>query len=152
MVGQNAGKSKLTKIRDLGLEAISEDEFLDLIAFRDAGGGELDEDQKKKLAKERDEMEKQAAIMAKREKEEEAMRQRKAKVLGKEGVATKLVYQRCALPFSAGRLIFLCHPPCRKTYAPSSQLWTTKYAPAKITEICGNKAPVQRLGEWLENW
>jgi hypothetical protein len=89
----------LSKIKDLGLDAISEDEFLDLIAYREAGGGELDETQKKKLEKEREEMENQAAAMAKREKEEEALRQRKAKVLSKEGVATRSVRQtNCAFP------------------------------------------------------
>jgi hypothetical protein len=96
----------LSKIKDLGLDAISEDEFLDLIAYREAGGGELDETQKKKLEKEREEMENQAAAMAKREKEEEALRQRKAKVLSKEGVATRSVRQtKCAFPMFLRRLI-----------------------------------------------
>ncbi|GAA6020636.1 hypothetical protein JCM11491_001129 [Sporobolomyces phaffii] len=33
-----------------------------------------------------------------------------------------------------------------------TQLWTTKYAPRKITEICGNKGSVEKLGKWLEAW
>ncbi|GAA5883791.1 hypothetical protein JCM16303_002375 [Sporobolomyces ruberrimus] len=33
-----------------------------------------------------------------------------------------------------------------------TQLWTTKYAPKKITEICGNKGFVEKLGKWLELW
>lgn len=32
------------------------------------------------------------------------------------------------------------------------QLWTSKYAPAKMTEICGNKASVEKLQRWLQNW
>ncbi|GAA5992920.1 hypothetical protein JCM5350_007801, partial [Sporobolomyces pararoseus] len=33
-----------------------------------------------------------------------------------------------------------------------TQLWTTKYAPKKLTEICGNKGSVEKLGKWLELW
>lgn len=34
----------------------------------------------------------------------------------------------------------------------SSQLWTSRYAPTNLKEICGNKANVERLGDWLEAW
>ncbi|GAA5889227.1 hypothetical protein JCM6882_000680 [Rhodosporidiobolus microsporus] len=33
-----------------------------------------------------------------------------------------------------------------------TQLWTTKYAPQRINEICGNKGHVEKLGRWLEAW
>ncbi|GAA5897705.1 replication factor C subunit 1 [Sporobolomyces salmoneus] len=33
-----------------------------------------------------------------------------------------------------------------------TQLWTTKYAPRKLAEICGNKGAVEKLGKWLEIW
>ncbi|KAM0790675.1 hypothetical protein ACM66B_004534 [Microbotryomycetes sp. NB124-2] len=33
-----------------------------------------------------------------------------------------------------------------------SQLWTVKYAPKKLTEICGNKGMVEKLSKWLEAW
>ncbi|GAA5969486.1 hypothetical protein JCM11641_008131 [Rhodosporidiobolus odoratus] len=33
-----------------------------------------------------------------------------------------------------------------------TQLWTTKYAPQKIAEICGNKGHVEKLRKWLEAW
>ena len=32
------------------------------------------------------------------------------------------------------------------------QLWTTKYAPTKMNEICGNKGQVEKLQRWLHNW
>ncbi|KAJ7179697.1 DNA replication factor C large subunit [Mycena filopes] len=35
---------------------------------------------------------------------------------------------------------------------PSSQLWTTRYAPQNIREICGNKTQVERLQQWLKDW
>ncbi len=40
----------------------------------------------------------------------------------------------------------------RKTYDSSTQLWTTKYAPAKLNGICGNKGQVEKIGQWLEDW
>ncbi|KAF8192700.1 DNA polymerase III, clamp loader complex, gamma/delta/delta subunit [Mycena galopus ATCC 62051] len=35
---------------------------------------------------------------------------------------------------------------------PSSQLWTTRYAPQNIKEICGNKGQVEKLQQWLKDW
>ncbi|TEB28982.1 DNA replication factor C, large subunit [Coprinellus micaceus] len=35
---------------------------------------------------------------------------------------------------------------------PKTQLWTTRYAPQNLKEICGNKAPVERLEQWLMDW
>ncbi|EJU02178.1 DNA replication factor C large subunit [Dacryopinax primogenitus] len=32
------------------------------------------------------------------------------------------------------------------------QLWTTRYAPQTLNEICGNKAAVEKLEKWLEDW
>ncbi|KAF7330940.1 Replication factor C subunit 1 [Mycena venus] len=39
-----------------------------------------------------------------------------------------------------------------KTVDPSSQLWTTRYAPQNIKEICGNKTQVEKLQQWLKDW
>ncbi|GJN92543.1 hypothetical protein Rhopal_005573-T1 [Rhodotorula paludigena] len=33
-----------------------------------------------------------------------------------------------------------------------TQLWTTKYAPQRLAEICGNKGHVEKLQRWLEAW
>ena len=38
---------------------------------------------------------------------------------------------------------------CSETLA---QLWTTKYAPTKLNDICGNKGNVEKLSRWLEAW
>ncbi|KAJ3975737.1 purine nucleotide binding protein [Lentinula raphanica] len=35
---------------------------------------------------------------------------------------------------------------------PSSQLWTTRYAPKSLKEICGNKNVVEKLELWLKDW
>lgn len=35
---------------------------------------------------------------------------------------------------------------------PSSQLWTTKYAPQALNQICGNKGNVEKIIQWLQDW
>ncbi|KAJ7123060.1 replication factor RFC1 C terminal domain-containing protein [Mycena epipterygia] len=42
--------------------------------------------------------------------------------------------------------------PSSKTIDPSSQLWTTRYAPQSLKEICGNKGQVEKLQQWLKDW
>lgn len=39
-----------------------------------------------------------------------------------------------------------------KVVDPSSQLWTTRYSPQSLKEICGNKSQVDRLLQWLNDW
>lgn len=36
--------------------------------------------------------------------------------------------------------------------APNSQLWTVKYAPTNVSQLCGNKGAVTKLTTWLSNW
>jgi replication factor C subunit 1 len=33
-----------------------------------------------------------------------------------------------------------------------SQLWTVRYAPQSLKEICGNKTQVDKLQTWLRDW
>ncbi|KAK0205975.1 purine nucleotide binding protein [Desarmillaria ectypa] len=39
-----------------------------------------------------------------------------------------------------------------KVIDPSSQLWTTRYSPQSLKEICGNKSQVDKLLQWLNDW
>ncbi|KAG6830854.1 hypothetical protein H0H87_006914 [Tephrocybe sp. NHM501043] len=39
-----------------------------------------------------------------------------------------------------------------KPIDPKSQLWTTRYAPQSLKEICGNKAQIEKLQAWLHDW
>ncbi|KAF8959445.1 replication factor RFC1 C terminal domain-containing protein [Flammula alnicola] len=39
-----------------------------------------------------------------------------------------------------------------KAVDPSTQLWTTRYAPHNLKEICGNKGQVEKLQQWLHDW
>ncbi|KAF8185193.1 purine nucleotide binding protein [Pholiota molesta] len=38
-----------------------------------------------------------------------------------------------------------------ETYDPSTQLWTVRYAPQNIKDICGNKGQVEKLQQWLHD-
>lgn len=87
VVGENAGDSKLKKIKELGLGQLNEDEFLDLIRTRK--GAELSEQDVKKQEKEAKKIAEQAEAMAKREAEEEKERRRKEKALVGTGIAVK---------------------------------------------------------------
>ncbi len=39
-----------------------------------------------------------------------------------------------------------------KAVDPSTKLWTTRYAPQSLKEICGNKGQVEKLQQWLHDW
>ena len=39
-----------------------------------------------------------------------------------------------------------------KAVDPSTQLWTVRYAPQNLKEICGNKGQVDKLQQWLLDW
>ncbi|KIK67053.1 hypothetical protein GYMLUDRAFT_37086 [Collybiopsis luxurians FD-317 M1] len=39
-----------------------------------------------------------------------------------------------------------------KVLDPSMQLWTTRYAPQSLKDICGNKSVVEKLELWLKEW
>ncbi|QPG74296.1 hypothetical protein FOA43_001622 [Brettanomyces nanus] len=38
------------------------------------------------------------------------------------------------------------------TRGPESQLWTVRYAPTDLRQICGNKGNVEMLYNWLDHW
>ncbi|KAK1926049.1 purine nucleotide binding protein [Papiliotrema laurentii] len=125
VVGENAGESKLKKIKEKAIPTLDEDGFLNLIR---TSQGVLDEKAIKAQEKEEKKIQQQAEEMEAREKEEEKVRKRKEAALEGTGIAAKKV-------------------------APvSAQLWTTKYAPTNLKEICGNKTMVERLGTWLQEW
>lgn len=128
VLGGDAGPSKLKTIRDNGLKTIDEDGLFELIRLLPANGGSgsAAASYKAKQQAEEDKVRKQAAEM-----EEEEKRQQAAK---------------------------LAKSPAKGTSQPAQakpdndQLWTTKYAPTATSMICGNKAPVEKIQEWLRNW
>ncbi|EJD00743.1 DNA replication factor C, large subunit [Fomitiporia mediterranea MF3/22] len=128
VVGDNAGPSKLAAIDKHKLRKINEDEFLDLIATRSSD--DADDKTKTKLAKEEAEMRRAAEEMARAERKAEKERA-KAIMSAASGGGTARV-----------------KPPVDMR----SQLWTVRYAPKMLKEICGNKGQVEKLQLWLQDW
>lgn len=96
VVGENAGESKLKKIKEAKIATLTEDEFLNMIATRK--GAELDEKAIKAKQKEEQKIEDAAKEMEKREKEEEKLRKRKEQAMAGTGTAIKLVTLSRTLP------------------------------------------------------
>ncbi|KAG8986678.1 hypothetical protein FRB90_003852 [Tulasnella sp. 427] len=78
------------------------------------------------------------ATIAKMEKEEEKIRQNAKEMEMREKAAAKEA-QKGGVAAS-------------KAIDARSQLWTQKYAPQSLKEICGNKGQVEKLHNWLVGW
>ncbi|KAG8855857.1 hypothetical protein FRB96_006679 [Tulasnella sp. 330] len=122
VVGESAGPKKLELIAKLGLKTLNEDEFVKMIETRD---GVLDEATIKKMEQAEKKIKDDAREMEKQEKEAE-----------KAAMEAKKKHPNTSI----------------KTVDPSSQLWTTKYAPQDLKQVCGNKGLVEKLMNWLTNW
>jgi replication factor C subunit 1 len=118
------------------LPQLDEDGFLNLIKTRRAPREQdLDEKTRKKLKQEREAMESAAREMEKREKKME-----------KENA------QRGSVSFLSTASCSDFGPSDTKAVPVNSQLWTTRYAPQSLKEICGNKGQVEKLQQWLNDW
>lgn len=141
VIGEEAGPAKVKKIKELGIKAINENGFLELLQKMPVDGGDSASAQQAKRKREEEEqaildqaMEEERAEqerVAKRKKAEE----KKAKEIKLEGSSSKLA------------------PPLPPKEIPNSEkLWTVKYAPTNISQLCGNKGLIQKLKNWLANW
>jgi len=131
VLGDDAGPSKLRKIKEHGIKTIDEEGLFYLIKTMPAhgGGGKGAEKAKQKREEEEKKIREEAVRM---EKEEQA-RKAEAEKAAKKAAAARGVAPSVPTP-------------------PLSQLWTTKYAPSQLNQICGNKANVERIQAWLRNW
>ncbi|KAI2632062.1 replication factor RFC1 C terminal domain-containing protein [Hypoxylon sp. NC1633] len=132
VLGEDAGPSKLAKIRQHGIKTINEEGLFQLIRLLPAHGGDAKNAEKarEKRKLEDEKIKQQAAEM---ELEEKARRAEAEK-------ARKAAIARGA----AG--------PSATPAAPLTQLWTVKYAPTQPSHICGNKGAVEKIQNWLRNW
>ncbi|KAI0194775.1 replication factor RFC1 C terminal domain-containing protein [Xylaria flabelliformis] len=132
ILGDDAGPSKLTKIREHKIKTINEEGLFELIRRLPAGGGSGKgaEKARQKRQEEEEKIKKQAAEMEQEEKRKKAEEEkaRKAAVARGATAATQPVQPA------------------------SAQLWTVKYAPTQASHICGNKAAVERIQKWLKAW
>lgn len=138
VLGDNAGPAKIAAIKKHGIKTLTEDEFLHLIATRKGpSGGNLDDKTKKKMEKEQEVIRTAAKEMEKREKK-----------AAKESAGAS---GRFVAVLRSRRLCSTFHLPSSSVDL-SSQLWTTRYAPQNLKEICGNKTAVEKLEQWLKDW
>ncbi|KAI0436677.1 replication factor RFC1 C terminal domain-containing protein [Xylaria telfairii] len=132
VLGDDAGPSKLAKIKEHKIKTINEEGLFELIRRLPAGGGSGKgaEKVRQKRKEEEEKIKKQAAEMEQEEKRKRAEEEkaRKAAVARGATAATQPVQP------------------------PSAQLWTVKYAPTQASHICGNKAAVERIQKWLKGW
>jgi replication factor C subunit 1 len=130
ILGDDAGPKKLETIKAHNLKVINEQGLFELIRRLPANGGDSTaaEEQAKKRKKEEDNIRKAAAEMEQQERAKLAAAKSKPQANGSSS------------------------QPSGKAAAaadPSNQLWTVRYAPQSINQICGNKSQVEKLGRWL---
>ncbi|KAF2766041.1 DNA replication factor C, large subunit [Teratosphaeria nubilosa] len=135
VLGEDAGPKKLQVIKANNLKVINEDGLFELIRRLPANGGDSAAAGKmaEKRAKEEEEMRKAAAEMDKQERARLAAAKPKPK------------------PSSSGSAVNSQQRDKAKAAAdePDTRLWTVRYAPQNLTQICGNKTQVEKLARWL---
>lgn len=137
VLGSDAGPSKLRKIQSMNIKTINEDGLFELIKRLPANGGDGKAAEKNN--------EKKKAEEDKIRREAEAMEKEERRKIEEAEKAAQEAHRQAALKGSSVR------PPVRK--APlTSQLWTTKYAPSMMSQICGNKGQVEKIQNWLKGW
>lgn len=129
VLGDDAGPSKLQKIKDFKLRTIDENGLFNLISRAEPEGGSGKAAEKLK-EKQEAEKKKIAEAAAEIEREEKAR-------LAKDEDARRAAVARGAATREANL---------------NAQLWTTKYAPTQLSHICGNKGNVEKIVKWLADW
>ncbi|KAK6457112.1 replication factor RFC1 C terminal domain-containing protein [Scheffersomyces xylosifermentans] len=143
VIGDEAGPSKIAKIKKLNIKAIDENGFIQLLESMPVEGGGGDAAIKAKIKREEEErrvIEEAEAEELKAQQEEE----RKRKLLEarrQEIVKKSSSSSQDRIPEDVPRPI-----------SDSEKLWTVKYAPSTLQQLCGNKGQVQKLHTWLEQW
>ena len=128
VLGEEAGPKKLEKIKQLDIKAIDEDGFKQLILGMpaDGGDGEAAEKARRKLEEQEAQVMEEATEMAHVE-EAKAEKIRAAKLSGNVVKESDLIREE-------------------------DKLWTVKYAPTSLSQMCGNKGSITKLSNWLSNW
>lgn len=133
VLGADAGPSKLTKIKDLSIKTIDEDGLFELIRKLPPGGGDS------KLA---------AEHKAKKDKDEAKIREMAAEAEAEDKMLKKAAGAKTTTAHTGGARANEKAPAA----GPDSRLWTVKYAPTQLSQICGNKGIVEKLQRWLKNF
>jgi replication factor C subunit 1 len=138
VLGTDAGPSKLKKIREMEIKTIDEDGLTQLIEKLTAAGNKGDSKA-------------QAAYKEKQHKEEEKIKAQAAELEREDKQRQK---EQRAVDVGAGSKTASSTTSATQSVEPAvdSRLWTTKYAPSSLNQICGNKATVEKLQRWLQRF
>ncbi|KAL2891308.1 Replication factor C subunit 1 [Ceratocystis lukuohia] len=136
VLGEEAGPSKLAKIKAHGIKTINEEGLFELIRKLPAYGGTGKGAEK---AREKKDLERKKA-------------EQEAKAMEAEEKRRKAEAEAAAKKAAAARGTAAPAVPAKAPVDPSAQLWTTKYAPTQMIHICGNKGNVEKIQSWLHNW
>jgi replication factor C subunit 1 len=142
VLGADAGPKKLEVIRDNKLKTIDATGLFELIQRMPANGGsgEAAAAFQKRQAKEEEKVRKMAEEMDEEEK-------KLAKAKAKAATVNPTIKRDAGASSSKSA-------PAAKPADPGqdSRLWTVKYAPTSIAQICGNKSQVEKLQNWLRSF
>ncbi|ANB16016.1 replication factor C subunit 1 [Sugiyamaella lignohabitans] len=144
VLGAEAGPKKIQKIIDLKIKAIDEQGFLELLAKMPANGGSGEAAQKA--------MEKKRQEKLKIEKEVERMSAEMAQKDSSSARAANRTNSGLANHKEAKPLTQPLQAESSSVMTEDEKLWTSKYAPNNLNQICGNKAAIDKLAKWLQNW
>lgn len=138
VIGDEAGPSKVQKIKKMKIKAISEEGFLSLLSSMPADGGSGDSAIKAKQKREEEEQKiiEEAQQQEKLDQERKKQQQKKSQTDGK----------------SSSSGTSSSSSSTSTSISSDDQLWTTKYAPNAIGQLCGNKGQINKLKTWLNNW
>lgn len=132
VLGEEAGPSKVAKIKKLKIKAINQDGFFQLIRGMPEAGGSGEAAEKARL---------------KKQQEEEHELQESAKLAAQQEQQARELARKIKAARDSGNVASL-----GKLKTDDEKLWTVKYAPTELAQICGNKSSVQRMYTWLEQW
>ena len=127
VLGTDAGPKKVATIRANSIKTIDEDGLFELIRRLPAHGGDG------RAA---------AAVERKRQLEEQNVIEMAAQMNREEMTLQARKHEQ-------PELLNNSNP---ENFAIESRLWTVKYAPSQIGQICGNKTQVEKLQNWLRNF
>lgn len=130
VLGTDAGPKKLETIKKNNIKTIDEDGLFELIRKLPPNGGDG-----KAAAKWEEKQQKEAEKVKEMAAEIEMEERRQGRTGGAGG------------PFTAAK-----GDEKGKGPALDSRLWTVKYAPTSLGQICGNKTAVEKLQTWLRNF
>ncbi|XBW35897.1 hypothetical protein QEN19_001472 [Hanseniaspora menglaensis] len=136
VLGDEAGPSKVSKIKQLKTKCITEEGFRQLInGSPETGGSSIDAKKAfEKRLKDEKLMEAQIKSQIEQQNKDELLNGNK-KINSGELRSDKQHSSEYRLKTN-----------------DSLKLWTQKYAPKSLAEVCGNKTLVARLQTWLSNW